>query len=367
MDSFIRRRSLFGLALALVGALAGPQVYADEVADFYRGRQVTLVVGFAGGSGYDLYGRLFARHLSRHIPGNPDVVLQHMPGAASMRAINYLYNDAENDGTVIGTFSRDMAMIGIAQSHPQAKFNVRGFTWLGSSSSYANDAYLLFVRKDAQVRSIEEARRRWGRPLFLAATAEGAAVYDANHVANDALDLNVRIIATYPDGYAPYYATMRREVDGRFAGLTATALYQPGWLKPDGDMRVLLQFARTTRHKDFPNVPTARELAPNDEARALIELAELPFRLSRPFAAPPGVPKERAIALQLAFRAVHRDPAYLSDAAKLKVDVSPIDGTEVMRVIDAMASAPAEVRDRIGNLEPGRGHGRGWIARQLSR
>ena len=85
MDSFIRRQSLFGLALALVGALAGPQAYAGEVADFYRGRQVTLVVGFAGGSGYDLYGRLFARHLSRHIPGNPDVVLQHMPGAASMR------------------------------------------------------------------------------------------------------------------------------------------------------------------------------------------------------------------------------------------------------------------------------------------
>ena len=135
-------------------------------------------------------------------------------------------------------------------------------------------------------------------------------------------------------------------------------------------MRVLLQFARTTRHKDFPDVPTARELAPDAKALALIELAELPYRLSRPFVLPPGVPKERASAVQAAFMAVHRDPEYLSDAERLKVDVSPIDAAEVNRVIDAMANAPAEVREYISNLEqnaPGRGQGRGWIARQLPR
>jgi tripartite-type tricarboxylate transporter receptor subunit TctC len=352
-------------ALSVQGARAD-----DEVAGFYRDKQVSLIIGLGAGSGYDVYGRLFARYLSRHIPGNPEVVVQNMPGAASLRAVNFLYNAAPNDGTTIGIFARDMALVGIADANPQARFDVRGFTWLGSSSSYANDAHLLFIRKDGRVRTLEDARRRYGPPLFLGATSEGTTVYDANNVTRDALGLNLKIINTYPDNYAPYYATMRGEVDGRFAGLSATAVSQPDWLRPDSDMQVLLQFARTTRHKDFPDVPTARELAPNDKARALIELAELPYRLSRPFAAPPGVPKERAMALREAFLAVHRDQDYLRDAERLKVDISPIDGAEVLRVIEAMASAPAEVREYISNLEhnaPGRGHGRGWMARRLSR
>ena len=363
---------MFRIGAAAVALLLGLVAVRadDEVAEFYRDRQVSLIIGLGAGSGYDIYGRLFARYLSRHIPGNPEVVVQNMPGAGSLRATNFLYNAAPNDGTTIGTFARDMALVGVADANPQARFDVRGFTWLGSSSSYADDAYLLFVRKDGRVRSIEDMRRPYGSPLFLGATSEGATVYDANNVTRDALGLNLRIIHTYPDDYAPYYATMRREVDGRFAGLSATAMSQPDWLRRDSDVRVLLQFARTTRHKAFPDVPTARELAPNDKARALIELAELPYRLSRPFVAPPGVPKERAMALRAAFLAVHRDPDYLRDAARLKVDVSPIDGAEVLRVIEAMAGAPAEVREYMSNLEqnaPGRGQGRSWMARRLSR
>jgi tripartite-type tricarboxylate transporter receptor subunit TctC len=343
---------------------------ADATSDFYKDRQVALIVGFGAGSGYDIYARLISRYLTRHIPGHPSVLVQNMPGAASLRAVNYLYNDAPNDGTVIGTFSRDIPLIGVAGNNPQARFDVTGFTWLGSSSSYVNDAQLLFVRKDAAVRSIEDARRSGGPPLVLGATAEGAAVYDATNVVHDALGFNIQVIATYPNLYAPYYAVIRREVDGYFASLSVTAQVQPRWLRPDGPVRVLMQFARVTRHKDFPNVPTARELATNGKARALVELAELPYRLSRPFVAPPGVAAERARALQWAFLAAHRDPEFLSDAARLKIEVSPIDGAEALRVIAAMANAPAEVRDYIKRLErnaPGRGQGRGWIARQLSR
>ena len=144
--------------LVAVGVLAAQAltVHAaradDEVAEFYRGRQVNLIIGLGAGSGYDIYGRLFARHLSRHIPGHPEVVVHNMPGAASLRAINFLYNAAPNDGTTIGTFARDMALVGIAEANPQVRFDVRGFTWLGSSSSYANDAYLLFIRKSTTGR-----------------------------------------------------------------------------------------------------------------------------------------------------------------------------------------------------------------------
>ncbi|MGH6771385.1 MAG: Bug family tripartite tricarboxylate transporter substrate binding protein [Xanthobacteraceae bacterium] len=343
---------------------------ADPVAEFYKDQQVALVVGFSSGSGYDVYGRLVARYLSRHIPGRPTVAVQNMPGAGSLRAANYLYNDASNDGTVIGTFARDIPLLGVAGGNPQTRFDIRGFTWLGSSSSYANDAHLLFVHKDAPVRSIEDARRPGGPQLILGGTADGAAVYDLTNVARDALGLNVKVIATYPNRYAPYYAAIRGEVDGRFASLWATAQVQPRWLRPGGNMRVLMQFARSTRHKDFPDVPTAREVAEDDKARALIEFAELPYRLSRPFILPPGVPAERARALQWAFLAVHHDPQFLSDAARLRIEVSPIGAAEALAVVEAMAHAPAEVRQYIQNLArtaPGRGQGRGWYARQLSR
>jgi tripartite-type tricarboxylate transporter receptor subunit TctC len=330
--------------------LAATAARADAVADFYKGRQVNLFVGYGTGGGYDVYGRLFARHLGRHIPGNPNVVVQNLPGAGSLRAVNHLYNTAPRDGTAIATFGRDMPLLGLIGHNPNIRFEARKFTWLGSSSSYLNDAYLLFVRKDAVVQSLADARRPGGPPLILGGTAEGSTGNDVPILLRDALGLNIKLIAGYPDGAAIFIAADRKEVDGRLVGLSATQSTHPQWLVPDGNMRILLQFARWTRHQQFPDVPTARELAPSDKARALIGLAELPYRLSRPFAAPPGVPDARAKALQQAFMAVHKDPAYLDDAARLKVDVSPIDGGQVMRAIDEISGASPELLDYMKKL-----------------
>jgi tripartite-type tricarboxylate transporter receptor subunit TctC len=331
-------------------ALGMADARSDAVTDFYKGRQVSLIVGYGSGGGYDVYGRLVARHLGRHIPGNPAVVVQNMPGAGSLRAVNFLANTAPKDGTAIALFARDMPLIGIIGHNPNVRFDPRKLTWLGSSSSYANDAYFLFVRKDAAVKSIEDARRPGGPPLVLGGTAEGATGNDVATVTRDALGLNIKLIAGYPDSNALFLAVDRKELDGRYVGLSATGSSHPEWLKPGSNMHTLLQFARVTRHPQFPDVPTARELALNARARALIELAELPYRLSRPFAAPPGLPQDRAKALQAAFLAVHRDPLYLEEAAKLKVDVSPIDGDEVLRAIEAIASAPPDTLDYMKKL-----------------
>ena len=332
------------LVLAAVGARA------DAVADFYRGKQVSLIVGYGTGGGYDVYGRLIARHLGRHIPGTPNVIVQNMPGAGSLRAVNYLYNSAPKDGTAIAIFARDMPLLGIIGNNPNVRFDARKFTWLGSSSSYANDAYFLFVRTDAQVKSIEDARRPGGPPLVLGGTAEGATGNDIATVVRDALGLNIKLIAGYPDSNALFLAVDRKELDGRFVGLSATSSSHPEWLTPNGGMRKLLQFARVTRHQQFSDVPTARELALNDKSRALIALAELPYRLSRPFAAPPGLPEDRAAVLQKAFLDVHQDPQYLDDAARLKVDVSPIGGADVLRAIQDIADAPPELLEYMKKL-----------------
>jgi tripartite-type tricarboxylate transporter receptor subunit TctC len=200
------------------------------------------------------------------------------------------------------------------------------------------------------VKSIADARAPGGPPLVLGGTAEGATGNDISTVLRDALALNIRLIAGYPDSNALFLAADRKETDGRFVGLSAVSSSHPEWLKPDSGMQTLLQFARVTRHQQFPNVPTARELALNDRARALIELAELPYRLSRPFAAPPGLPADRAKALQAAFLAVHKDPQYLDEAGRLKVDVSPIGGDEVLRAIEGIAGAPPDLLDYIKKL-----------------
>jgi tripartite-type tricarboxylate transporter receptor subunit TctC len=332
------------LLVALVGARAEP------AADFYKGKQISLIVGYGTGGGYDVYGRLIARYLGRYIPGAPNVVVQNMPGAGSLRSVNHLYNNAPKDGTAIAIFARDMPLLGIIGHNPNIRFDARKFTWLGSSSSYANDAYFLFVRADAAVKSIEDARRPGGPPIVLGGTAEGATGNDIATVVRDALALNIKLIAGYPDSNALFLAVDRKELDGRFVGLSATSSSHPEWLTPNSGMRKLLQFARVTRHPEFPDVPTARELARDDKSRALIGLAELPYRLSRPFAAPPGVPEDRAQALQTAFLAVHHDPQYLEEAARLKVDVSPISGTEVLRAIEDIANAPPELLDYMKKL-----------------
>ena len=332
----------------LLCALSGAR--ADKVADFYRSHQVSLVTGFGPGGGYDVYARLLARHIGRYIPGNPSVVVQNMPGAGSLRAANYIYSVAPKDGTAFALFARDMVLIALLGGDPNVQFDPRKFTWLGSTSSYGNDAYLLMLRKDAAVKSIEDARRPDGPTMVLGGTAEGSTSDDIPLLLRDLLSLHIKLIAGYRDSGVLFLAIDQNEVEGRMVGLSSVRSAHAHWLAPDSNMRVLLQFARATRLADFPDVPTARELAPDARARSIIELAELPYLMSRPFAAPPDLPAERAKALETAFLAVQKDPQYLQDAATLKVDVSPVGGGEVLQAIERMSGTPPDLRDGLKKL-----------------
>ncbi|MDB5650264.1 MAG: hypothetical protein JWL62_1784 [Hyphomicrobiales bacterium] len=338
-------------ALALTLAMAVAPAQAESVAEFYKGKTVQLVVGYGPGGGYDVYARLLARFLGKHIPGNPTVIVQNMPGAGSLRAANYLYATAPRDGTVIGTFARNMPLMGVLGGNSNVQFDPRKFTWLGSPSSSENDAYLLIARKDAAVKKIEDVFKPGGPALMLGGTAEGATGNDVSVLMRDALGMNIKLIAGYPDSGALFLAADRKEIDGRFVGLSAVASSKPDWLKPNSDMHVLLQFARRTRHKDFPDVPTAREIAPNPRALALIELAEIPYSLSRPYVAPPGLPPDRAKALQKAFLDVNADPDYMVEAAKIQVDISPVGGPEALEMIEKLASSPPDLLAYIKNLQ----------------
>jgi len=213
-----------------------------------------------------------------------------------------------------------------------------------------DDAYLLIVRTDIPVKSIDDARKPNGEPLVLGGTAEGATGNDVPIILRDTIGLNVKQVVGYPDSGALFLAMERGEVHGRTTDLSSVKAIKPEWLKPNSGFHVLVQFARETRHQDFPDVPTARELARNESARLLIELTELPYKLARPFAAPPGIPAARAQALQRAFAATHRDPQYLADAAKLRVDVSPLTAAEVLASLKRIESAPQQQLDYLRRL-----------------
>ena len=338
------------IALGTNFNLAHAQDRAASVEEFYKGKQVILVVGYAPGGGYDVYARVLSRHISKKIPGEPVVVVQNMPGAGSLRAANHLYNAAPRDGTQFGTFSRNMPLMGILGGNKNVQFDPRKFTWLGSPSSAQDDAYMLFVRKDAKAKSFNDLVRPGGPEVILGGTGEGATGNDVALLMREALGARIKLIAGYRDSNALFPAIERGELEGRFVGLSAVRSTQPQWLKPDGIVRPLLQFARTTRHPDYKDVPTARELALDPKARALVEAAEIPYMLSRPYVAPPGVPADRAKALQAAFMAATADKEFLADAQRLNIDVSPVGAQDAARMLEMLAQAPQELRDKLSAI-----------------
>jgi tripartite-type tricarboxylate transporter receptor subunit TctC len=336
-------------ALSIAIALLLP-AQADEVADFYKGKRINLIVSYGPGGGYDVYARVLSRHIGRHIPGNPSIVVQNMPGAGSLRGANYIYNVAPKDGTAFGTFARNIPMLGLVKTGQNVQFDPTKFTWLGSSSSLANDAYVLIVRRDAKVKSVEDARRAGGPPLILGSTAAGASSDAMGVLLREWLGFNLKVISGYTDSGVLYLAIERGEVEGRTSGLSSVRANKPDWLKPNGFARVLVVFGRGTRFPDYPDAPTARELAKNAEDRNLIEILEMPYALSRPYAAPPGVPPERARALQQAFMATQKDPAYLAEAKKIGIEISPISGADIRKLIDQIAKTPPAQLKRIESL-----------------
>lgn len=340
-------KSVFiALAIAALGTLPAA---ADDVANFYSGKRITIVVGYGTGGAYDLYARLLSRYMGRYLPGNPTFVVENMPGAGSLRAVNYLYSVAPKDGTVIGIFARPMALMSVLGGIRNMQFDASQFTWLGSASDYNEDAYLFFIRPNSPIRTVEEARRKDSPPILVGETATGAS--DVPILSRDELGMNLKIISGYQDANELYLAVERNEVEARATDYSGVRSGRPDWLKKNGGMRVLVQFGRATRHPDFPDVPTARELAPDAKTRQIIELSELPYRMSRPFAAPPGVPSAIGKALQNAFLAAFRDPQLIAEAEKMGLGVTPVSGDEVAGIIDQMQKTPPEARDALRRLE----------------
>jgi tripartite-type tricarboxylate transporter receptor subunit TctC len=332
------------LAMLLVATPAA----AQSVEAFYKGRSITLIVGFAPGGINDISGRIVGRHLGRFIPGNPTVVVQNMPGAGGLGAANRIYNLAEKDGTVIAGLGRSVPQLAI-QGNPNASFDPHKFTWLGSLSSYAHDAYLLTVMARHPAKTIADVNKP-GMGVNLGTDRAGATNVVFSLIAKDVLGLQVNLVRGY-QGAAPIFIAMQRgEVDGQVIGLSSIKAGQRA-LWEGHELRPLIQFGRRERLADLPDVPTGRELARDAGAQALLEFAELPFFMALPFVAPPEIPADRAQALRTAFMAMGKDQAFLDDANKLGLDISPIDGGAIEKLLERAAATPKQVIDRFNEFE----------------
>lgn len=344
MRSAIRTiATLCGLGLLATTSAAN----AQSVERFYKGRQITMIVGTAPGGINDITARFVARHLGQYIPGNPSIVVQNQPGAGGIASANRLYNVFERDGSVIVKLERAVPMLAI-QGDPNVSFDPLKLTWLGSLSSYAHDSYLMLVMATNPVKSVDELKGG-GKSITLGGDNAASSNLIFATIAKEILGLNIKVVRGY-SGAAPMFLAMQRgEVDGQIIGYSSVRTGQRD-LWSHHAFRPLLQFGRSTRLEDFPDVPTGNELTKDPRALALLDFANLQFSISLPFAAPPGVPADRAKALVDAFMAMCKDPAVLDDAEKLGIEMSPIDGETVLKSIARAAATPREVIDRYKAL-----------------
>ena len=334
------RADLRAFLVASIIALGLNGQHANAAEDFYSGRSIRLIVGTSAGGGTDITARLLSRHLGRHIPGNPSFVIVNQPGGGGLILANRIANTAPRDGSEISTMERAIPQLAF-MGDPQVRFDPLKLTWLGSLSSYKNDAFMLLVNADFPSNNVEQLKAA-GKPVRVGASRQGSTNLSFALLAKHVLGLPVEAISGYGGTAKISLAMQSKELDGQFIGLVSIqATQRDMWERKQ--VKPLLQIGRRDRHPELPDVPTGRELIKDAEALAILDFAELPFFMAQSFVAPPEIPADRAIALRNAFMQVTKDPEYQAEAKKLQIDNSPIDHKELENLLLRARSTPRKI------------------------
>ena len=327
---------MFKIAAA-AGALllAAPHAFAADVASFYKGRTVTIDIGYSTGGGYDLYARVLARHLGDHIPGKPSVVPQNMPGAGSLKVVNYLANVAPKDGTVIATFARGMAMQPLFDK-TGIEFDAQKLNWIGSIT---NEVSVCAFRSDTGIKT-------WQDMLTKSYTVGGTGSGSDTDVFPDVLrhmfHMKIKLVTGYPGGSDVILAMERGEVDGRCGWSWSSVKSTKYDLYKKKEIVIPVQLA-LKKHPDLPDVPLVTEETKDPKELAALKLIFGRQSVARPYATAPGVPADRVAALRKAFDDTMKDPAFLAEAEKTKLEVEPVSGQEVQDLVAELYRSSPEV------------------------
>ncbi len=319
-----------------------PAAPAQNVADFYKGKSVDLYIGYSVGGAYDLYARYLARHMGKHIPGNPTVVPKNMEGAGSLRLANWLYNVGPKDGTTFGIIGRGTGFDSLL-GNQKAQFDATKFTWVGSAN---NEVSICVAWQGSGVTKFEDML---AKPLIVGGTSSSADTDQFPKITNGVLGTKMRVITGYPGGNEVGLAMERGEVQGRcgWSWSSVKSTHQK-WLD-EKRFAILVQLA-LKKHPDLPDIPLIVDLAKTDEQRQILELIFARQVMGRPFVAPPNIPRERAEALRKAFMDTMNDKDFLADAEKAQLEITPVPGDQIEKLVKDIFSASPEIAKKASAL-----------------
>jgi tripartite-type tricarboxylate transporter receptor subunit TctC len=324
-------RGITALVVALT--LICPPARAQSAADFYKGKNVALAISFSPGGGYDLYARTLARHMSKHFAGHPQIVPQNMPGAGGLRVAQYFYAAAPRDGLMFGTFTR---MAGIAPLFdPNQKYDSAKLTWLGAIT----DAVSVCITWHTS--PVKTWKYFIEKPVTLGGTGPSGELDIFTNLYKNIFDAKVKLVSGYPGTSEIMLAMERGELDG-VCGIDWTTLkaQRANWIA-EKKINVIAQ-AAFRKDPDLPNVPLIMELTKDPEKLQILKLFVSAHEFARPYAAPPGIPADRAAALVAAFDATTKDPEFVAEANKHKMEVAPVSGKRLADMLTELYATPPD-------------------------
>jgi tripartite-type tricarboxylate transporter receptor subunit TctC len=347
--------SLAFLSLATLNspieAASAPRAGYNEkaVADFYRGKTVRVVVGFSAGGGYDQYSRLIARHLSKHIPGNPSIIVDNMPGAGSIIAANHTFNAAPKDGTLIGNISGPIVLEQLF-GNPAVQFDMAKFHYIAVPVS---ETYLMMVTRKPGVTKIDEVLGPKGKPVVIGAIP-GSTVEHAPILVRDVLGANLKVVSGYKGTADVRLAIDSGEVEGFFNTWTSLKITSFDKVK-NGEWLVLAQLSeKPIKDLIVPNVPTIPMIAKTDEQRLVLKYGtSTPNDFGKVYVLPPGAPNDRVQALEAAFTKTFADKEFLADAEKGKLEIDPLIGEDIHKLVNEFLGMSPEIKGKLQNAIKG--------------
>jgi tripartite-type tricarboxylate transporter receptor subunit TctC len=330
------------VAATMVVAAAMPSHAQNDVAAFYKGKTISATIGYPPGGGYDIYMRALARHISRHIPGNPVVVPRNMPGAGSLIAANYIFNNAAKDGTVIGIFASS-TLFSVKLGETKGNFEIDKFTWIGNMDQTIGTCV---VHRRAKIAAFKDLFSR--KAVF---GASGPSAVNSTHARgfNALLGTSIQVVNGYPSSTDVLLAMSRGEVDGGcgFALSSLKTSRRQDW--ESGEIRAIVQtgFEKSAELKDVPHV---YDFAKTEDDTRVMHMIYGTHALGRPVSAPPGIPADRVKALRAAFDATMKDPLFLAEAGKLDMPIDPWTGDQTEQVIARFTSYPQAIYNRARSV-----------------
>ncbi len=323
-----------GMTAVLMASVAAQPARAQSVEEFYKGKTISLLIGFSVGGGYDLYARHLARHMGKHVPGKPTIVPQNMAGAGSLRAANFLYTAAPKDGTAIGTFARTTGINPLLESG--ATFDGTKFGWLGSVT---DDTSVCVTWHTSPVKTWKDFLEK---PVTFGGQGPSSEPDIFARLYKNVFGAPVKLVAGYPGTNEITLAMERGEVDG-LCGLSWSTLKarHAQWMR-DKKINILMQ-AAFRKEPEMGDVPLVMELTKDPEKLQVLKLILAAQEMARPFAAPPGIPEDRKAALIAAFDATMKDPEYLAEAKKINMDVNPVSAASLNKLLAELYATPKDV------------------------